>query len=987
MSRDISFQVGGSAASVRAKGDTVDIVSHVTTTSPVISDYGINAVNVLIKYESGIQLRGTNSISVNNGAYSGDINILYAIKPDGSSWKSNKEINHTQDNELRYYDNFAEAKKHGEIVAILLEYRNGVWTNGSLDTKMEMKADGDSGKSYVAVQDVKAWRGDVENDESWAGSNGAKVSHGKAPTDFMKPYDNPDNNLGNQSDRVYRRDEWPEGALEPIQIEGDTWGDTLFVLGGKVTANYSESKNLNGLSLTTLHGVYNETWSNSTLDIGLNQRTADRVFSFDVTGAGTKELSLAVDLDAENYSNADYMEQKGEVYLGTDDNPVTYHPNSDPTQPGSFSGGTIINPQNFTVPGDGKYQIYYSSDIGDTSDISKDPKAGVIWHESRIKLLPDSIKDASVTRKTAAYATTIIKTGSKGVSKKSISVSAKDVVGYELTMTSDKTKEGNTYILDVLPYNNDGRGTNYHGSYKLKDNKLSVKYSSLSGGIKSEGKIFYTTDMEVRENGRGTYDDASIFKGIKVENLSETFQAGGSTYRLAKNNGDGTWSVPDNVSPTAIAFCGAVGADERVAITVELALTGNKTGDIYNNVSSNLLDNTDSALESNNASVTIGSRSISGVAWLDADKNGIYDKKTDKILENVGVELYRKDGTQIKSDANGSKYGNIKTGADGSYEFLKVPENEEGYFVRFIKTDEFNIKNYLTADKNKNGASTPYEKDDDSDVFGKGEPLNFAQTDNFKLYSDEKLAELGVVNQSADGINAGFKEGYSVDYEFVSGTKDKELPDKVKELLPKDEKKYNQGSKAKAIQPAKTVVNVSDGIWTFKGYDEEEKTVAQNLKFTGTWEFTLKAGTINHIPYINADDKTIFTGDIFDPLKDVSAYDTEDGNILLDKTNVIENKVDVNKAGVYQVTYKVTDSQGAFSLKTITVNVKNKEAEKTESLPSDSNIHNDTDNSKKNLSPKTGDNMNMEKYFVLLGISFCLLILLPIIYKRKNQKR
>ena len=77
----------------------------------------------------------------------------------------------------------------------------------------------------------------------------------------------------------------------------------------------------------------------------------------------------------------------------------------------------------------------------------------------------------------------------------------------------------------------------------------------------------------------------------------------------------------------------------------------------------------------------------------------------------------------------------------------------------------------------------------------------------------------------------------------------------------------------------------------------------------------------NRAPVIQAEDKTITVGDKFDPLKDVTATDKEDGNITLTKDNVIKNEVDTTKAGTYEVTYKVTDSQGASITKTIKVTV------------------------------------------------------------------
>nr|WP_172689685.1 leucine-rich repeat domain-containing protein [Enterococcus faecalis]ARO46178.1 hypothetical protein [Enterococcus faecalis] len=83
--------------------------------------------------------------------------------------------------------------------------------------------------------------------------------------------------------------------------------------------------------------------------------------------------------------------------------------------------------------------------------------------------------------------------------------------------------------------------------------------------------------------------------------------------------------------------------------------------------------------------------------------------------------------------------------------------------------------------------------------------------------------------------------------------------------------------------------------------------------------FTFKQQILNHAPTINATDKVLTVGDVFNPLDGVTAHDTEDGDITLTEANIVANNVDMNKAGTYSITYKVTDSKGASSLKTITV--------------------------------------------------------------------
>lgn len=91
-----------------------------------------------------------------------------------------------------------------------------------------------------------------------------------------------------------------------------------------------------------------------------------------------------------------------------------------------------------------------------------------------------------------------------------------------------------------------------------------------------------------------------------------------------------------------------------------------------------------------------------------------------------------------------------------------------------------------------------------------------------------------------------FKQ-FKVLYEFKSLTADKELPEEVTALLPKDPAGYGRGTDIKAIAPAKTEVKVDGGTWTFKGFDKDSKKATMenadgdgNVKFTGTWEFTPK---------------------------------------------------------------------------------------------------------------------------------------------------
>ena len=91
-----------------------------------------------------------------------------------------------------------------------------------------------------------------------------------------------------------------------------------------------------------------------------------------------------------------------------------------------------------------------------------------------------------------------------------------------------------------------------------------------------------------------------------------------------------------------------------------------------------------------------------------------------------------------------------------------------------------------------------------------------------------------------------FKQ-FKVQYEFKSLTTDKELPEEVTALLPKDPAGYGRDTDITAIAPTKTQVKVDGGTWNFKGFDKdtlkatmENADDSGNVKFTGSWEFTPK---------------------------------------------------------------------------------------------------------------------------------------------------
>ncbi len=167
--------------------------------------------------------------------------------------------------------------------------------------------------------------------------------------------------------------------------------------------------------------------------------------------------------------------------------------------------------------------------------------------------------------------------------------------------------------------------------------------------------------------------------------------------------------------------------------------------------------------------------------------------------------------------------------------------------------------------------------------------------------------------------------------------------------------------------------------YTFTGWSPAvEENVTNNITYNATWVMNMVP--INEAPVIHATDKTITVGDEFDPRADVTATDEEDGN-LTSKIIVEKNDVKTDVAGKYEVTYKVTDNQGATRTKTIKVTVKEKapapstDKDKTPTTPNKDKDKTTT------VAPKTGDTTSVNTIIALLAVTgIALLVLL----KRKK---
>lgn len=835
-------------------GGTKTITNAITGGSNVV-DYQVRAVNQLIKFSSGLEptkvywhgkLR-LNYKDIPGSEKKATQTFLWAVKPDGKEWTDAQEMSETRADELLYYDydKLDAAKQKGTVVGVLVEYRDGMWQSGEMlaGVAIDFRVTGDPGTAGSCVQDVYMWMSGENTDVSYAELNGT------APTQKAKGWNGQMFPTEANEEGYYRPGTWPKGSLKPEELDGNTYGDTIYIMAGTVSIDKVESRVLNGTDIDQdgKHGAYNEAWPISAFDFGQDQRIVDRVLAIEVTGAEDMPVHISVDLDVTKKS---VFSLYGRVHLSTKEDPVTYTPGESVASPGTFTGGQTLTEgelQDLELPGPGTYLLYYSSLIGNPTDLSEDiTEAGDYYSHVLIELSDTSVRDFMLGRSYQCYYSRVSLMSASGLDKRADSPVAGDTFTWTLSYTASTQNAQDVFVLDVLPFAQDERGTTFTGSYHIVNGEVPISYTAVPGSEATGSllRLFYTTDQGIRE---GDLPTADIFTKVPEEQLADgTITAGDMTWTEAKLNKTGdAYLVPTNEKLTGVMLCGDVMEGERATATLSFDASKLKGGAVLVNSATYRNAGSQQASETGDVKITKGQRSVAGLAFLDTDGDDRYEQGTDTPLPDLTVELFRAlenggAGEPITFDTSGQTY-EVSTDDDGSYCFEDVPESEYGYVVKFSSHDDAFADRLsclpAASEAPEPGGADGSDKDSDIGELSHEGNAYVATTDAFTLPTDAGLGELGVASFVYGGVNAGFEEGVHLSYD--DNVQDEDIK------VPSDATLYRSGSTA----------TVSDQVpvragWTFEGWNTEPDGAGQAYVPGGT--ITLVADTVLYAQWLKA---------------------------------------------------------------------------------------------------------------------------------------
>lgn len=302
-------------------------------------------------------------------------------------------------------------------------------------------------------------------------------------------------------------------------------------------------------------------------------------------------------------------------------------------------------------------------------------------------------------------------------------------------------------ILDILPYNLDGRDTKFHGSYSL------IQVKQLPGGV--EGKIYYTESPDYYPG----------FNPNSVNLSGSGWKPLGSDMTVLKD------------ARAILVQYDKLDPGEDMSLSLTLRPRGQEAGDKYVNTTS-LNSHLSEHVQGVPSSVRVYGRDLSGVAWYDDNLDGLIGNKpaggAEEWAKDIPVKLYRTSievptyqKELVKESLTGEKFidasGNslVKTDANGKYLFENLPEGK--YIAEFIIGDKV-VQREVRVTKKEAGS--------DESLNSKADQTTY-KTDAFEQLVLGDVAGLGAddAKNHVKHVNLGLIRPSTIRlFKYVSGT-------------------------------------------------------------------------------------------------------------------------------------------------------------------------------------------------------------------------
>ena len=293
-------------------------------------------------------------------------------------------------------------------------------------------------------------------------------------------------------------------------------------------------------------------------------------------------------------------------------------------------------------------------------------------------------------------------------------IEAGDEIRYSIDLENGYEEEITSDLIDIFPYNGDGRGSSFKGKLVLSRVELDLSGSETTYNRYADGSLglLVSEDGEIRTDEEETIRSHSGFKAVR----GNATQSGKKVIYEGFSGEELAMKLESDLLP---------GEKIHAEVSFYVETEGTEfpgAGDLYAN--SAIAMNDRRVRETRPVTVKVAERSISGLVFFDENGNGLRDL-SDQPVSNVKTLLYRaakahENGDDVVTvagvrlipvyDTAGNRIQPVLTGEDGSYCFNTLPAGK--YYVLFQEYDNTLVPTQKNAGEDPSIDSDAEEAED-----------------------------------------------------------------------------------------------------------------------------------------------------------------------------------------------------------------------------------------------------------------------------------
>ncbi|MBO5476709.1 MAG: MucBP domain-containing protein [Clostridia bacterium] len=682
----------------------------------------VKAATKFVKFDAdAFEINATSSEKYITEDYDSSMtfNLYYVTKKDGTNWIDQTEMNNALIDDMNVYLNYEDIPEAYSCIGVYFESIEGELTGATdgeewLGVPVLIKKDVEVEKYFTITGYTKVWFDEIDRNEK----NILISKEAELPSpdwESGERYYTPHDNYSSLRDKNLTNNLTYDTSYG-YNNGGCYYGETCYLLKSRNVSRRT-------YKYQTQHTSEN---SISKLDYSNNEYRLDMTLVLEATG---RESSMGefldYDIQIQLGEGISYIEgscsEMSEFYIG------------EPEVKISEDGYTYLR----------WYDVQISKELFSSSKSTTRYYTDDTYHYTLENQIAMSLEfDPTLKNNTTVPIRGNEMNYQSGMSGGSITViNLQQYSLYKKTTTSLIEKNGDIHyqiyfsnnttatlpdfqLLDILPQTSDTRGSIFNGNYTIEN--ISIAQND------ADGNIVENSNLEVRVSN----DEQVLNLNSKSEELKD------DTIWTKIEEVDGTYSI--SLEEKAFNITGEILENGQLVIDVYLKTNGNKSSDVYYNMVTSQTLSENEQIESVNVETKVINRTLSGVAWIDIDKDGLLaSNDTEPKKSGIKITLLDSSGN-VALDSDGNEVASINTNIEGYYEFSNLAKTDY-----IVQAEYDNVKYYITlAEVVENSNYTSKFYDNQNNGIG---TTNIITTLNGEGYSAQTQRNVNIGLATYDG--------------------------------------------------------------------------------------------------------------------------------------------------------------------------------------------------------------------------------------------